>query len=297
MQSDFEDSNCVYSMTGYGEARARSDGGTIKASVRTVNHKGTSVKVRGLEEDPSLAHRAEKFIKKSFPRGRIEVEIEAGGDNGLASGELDRKAIEESFDSLSSLADELGLPEGPTLRDLIDLDLLETEPLYKGDWSLVKEVLSEAVDRALEAGAEEGEAIREDLLDHLDEISRRLEETEKMIPEVVSRYKEELEERVEKLLEDEVDLEEDKLEQELALFADKVDVNEELSRVKSHLEKAKEALKEGGVVGKKLEFVRQELQREINTLGAKSKDGEIQSQVIEMKLALEKFKEQSRNLA
>lgn len=297
MPSDFEDSNRVYSMTGYGEAEAGTDGSIIRVTIRTVNHKGTSVKIRGLSEDQSLAHRAEKFIRDSFPRGRIEVNISADAGEGLTPAELDLEAIKGSFESLTRLTEELGLVQGPELTDLIELELLETQPPYQGNWEIVQKALGAATEEALESQREEGEAIREDLLAYLSEISRRLERAEDWIPEVVKQYRRELKDRIDQLVGEGIELEEGKLEQEVAVFADKVDVNEEISRAKTHVETARETLQQGGVIGKKLEFIRQELQREINTLGAKSKDGGVQSEVIEMKLALEKFKEQSRNMA
>lgn len=295
--SDFASSGEVYSMTGYGEGAGYLGERKIEANVRTLNHENTSVKVRGLREDQALTHKTENYVKESFPRGRIEVRIKIEEGEGLTPDELDSDAIRKSFESLSQLSDELGIRDGPDLGDLIALDLLETTPLYKGSWPTIKDALSQAIEEALEAQEKEGRSIREDMLEHLSEISRRLEKAEEAVPEVVRQYKRELEERIDKLLNDRVDPDEDKLEQEVASFADRVDVNEEISRAKSHIETAKETLNEGGLVGKKLEFIRQELQREINTLGAKSKDSKIQSEVIEMKLALEKFKEQSRNLA
>lgn len=297
MPSDFENSNQVYSMTGYGEGRAKTGDSTIEVTIRTVNHKDTSVKIRGLQKDQSLAHKAEKFVRNSFPRGRIEVNIATEGGKGLSSVELDVEAIGQSFDSLSRLTEELGLVQGPELKDLIDLDLLETKPPYKGNWSVVQNALADATEETLEAQKDEGEDIKEDLLAYLSEISRRLSRAENWIPEIVNQYQEELKDRIENLVKEGVELDEGKLEQEVAVFADKVDVNEEISRAQTHIETARESLNQGGVIGKKLEFIRQELQREINTLGAKSKDGGVQSEVIEMKLALEKFKEQTRNLA
>ena len=296
-QSDFVSSGKVYSMTGYGEGTGYLGERKVEVNIRTLNHENTSVKVRGLREDQSLTHKAENYVKNSFPRGRIEVRVKVEEGQGLTPDELDTPAIRNSFASLAKLAEELGISSGPGLGDLIALDLLETTPLYKGSWSTIRDALSQAVEEAIEAQKEEGVAIRDEMLDHLGEISSHLEQAEEKMPQVVDRYRKELEERINNLLGEGVDLDRDRLEQEVAAFADKVDVNEELSRAKSHVETAEETLKKGGIVGKKLEFVRQELQREINTLGAKSKDGDIQSKVIEMKLALEKFKEQSRNLA
>lgn len=296
MPSDFADEESLYSMTGYGEGKAERNGKTIDVEIRTFNHDGISVKVRGLEGDQSTAHKAEKFIKESFQRGRIEVKVKPEEPVGLAPGSLDLESIRKSFESLSRLTEELGIPESPALGDLIDLDLLETEPPYKGAWPTVKSALGEAIRETRETQREEGVAIKADLMNYLEEITNLLIEAEERVPEVVSNYKEELKKRVEELLGGGVELEEEELEKEIAMFADKVDVNEEISRARTHITTARNSLEEGGAVGKKLKFTFQELQREINTLGAKSKDGKIQSQVIDMKMALEKCKEQARNL-
>lgn len=296
MPSGFADEGSLYSMTGYGEGKAEHNGRTIDVVIRTFNHDGISVKVRGLEEDQSTAHKAEKFIKESFQRGRVEVKVKTEESVGLAPESLDLESIRKSFEGLSKLTEELGIPESPALADLINLDLLETEAPYKGAWPTVKSALEEAIQETREVRKDEGLAIKADLMDYLEEIAGLLAEAEERVPEVVSSYREELKRRVEKLLAGGVELEEGELEKEIAMFADKVDVNEEISRARTHIATARNSLEEGGAVGKKLKFTFQELQREINTLGAKSKDGKIQSQVIDMKMALEKCKEQARNL-
>lgn len=296
MPSDFADEGSLYSMTGYGEGKAEHNGRTINVVIRTFNHDGISVKVRGLEEDQSTAHKAEKFIKESFRRGRVEVKVRPEEAVGLTPESLDLESIRKSFEGLSRLTEELGITESPALADLINLDLLETEAPYKGAWPTVKSALEEAIQETQEVRRDEGVAIKVDLMNYLEEIAGLLTEAEERVPEVVSNYREELKKRVEELLGGGVKLEEGELEKEIAVFADKVDVNEEISRARTHIATARNSLKEGGMVGKKLKFTFQELQREINTLGAKSKDGKVQSQVIDMKMALEKCKEQARNL-
>lgn len=297
MPSDSSDDNAVQSMTGYGEGRADLDGRDVEVIIRTFNHDGTSIKVRGLNEAQSIAHKVEGFLNDYFSRGRIEVKVKTEESSGLSVEELDLKAIKESFNSLAGLADELGLSERPGLEELIELDLLKQETPYRNSWSTVKKALRQAAEEVLSAQIKEGDAIREDLLGYLNDIGKRLGRAEEEVPEVVKQYKHDLRDRIDDLMAEGIELEKRELEKEVAKFADKIDINEEISRARTHVESARETLKEGGIIGKKLKFITQELQREINTLGAKSKDGGIQAEVIEMKLALEKFKEQSRNLA
>ncbi len=297
MPSDSSDDNAVQSMTGYGEGRADLDGRDVEVIIRTFNHDGTSIKVRGLNEAQSIAHKVEGFLNDYFSRGRIEVKVKTEESSGLSVEELDLKAIKESFNSLAGLADELGLSERPGLEELIELDLLKQETPYRNSWPTVKKALRQAAEEVLSAQIKEGDAIREDLLGYLNDIGKRLGRAEEEVPEVVKQYKHDLRDRIDDLMAEGIELEKRELEKEVAKFADKIDINEEISRARTHVESARETLKEGGIIGKKLKFITQELQREINTLGAKSKDGGIQAEVIEMKLALEKFKEQSRNLA
>lgn len=297
MPSDLSEDNAVHSMTGYGEGRADLDGRDVEVIIRTFNHDGTSIKVRGLNEAQSIAHKVEGFVGDSFSRGRIEVRVKTEESSGLSVEELDLKAIKGSFDSLAGLAEELGLSERPGLAELIELDLLKRETPYRNSWPTVKQALSQATEEVLSAQIKEGETIRDDLLDYLNDIEKRLDLAEEEVPEVVRQYKHDLRDRIDDLMAEGLELEKRELEKEVAKFADKVDINEEISRARTHVESARDTLKEGGIIGKKLKFITQELQREINTLGAKSKDGGIQAEVIEMKLALEKFKEQSRNLA
>jgi uncharacterized protein (TIGR00255 family) len=295
--SDSSDDNAVQSMTGYGEGKADLDGRDVEVIIRTFNHDGTSIKVRGLNEAQSIAHKVEGFLNDYFSRGRIEVKVKTEESSGLSVEELDLKAIKESFNSLAGLADELGLSERPGLEELIELDLLKQETPYRNSWPTVKKALRQAAEEVLSAQIKEGDAIREDLLGYLNDIGKRLGRAEEEVPEVVKQYKHDLRDRIDDLMAEGIELEKRELEKEVAKFADKIDINEEISRARTHVESARETLKEGGIIGKKLKFITQELQREINTLGAKSKDGGIQAEVIEMKLALEKFKEQSRNLA
>lgn len=297
MPSDLSESNAVHSMTGYGEGRADLGGRDVEVIIRTFNHDGTSIKVRGLNEAQSIAHKVEGFLSDSFSRGRVEVKVKTEESSGLSVEELDLEAIRGSFDSLAGLADELGLNEQPGLEELIELDLLKQETPYRNSWSTVKKALSQATEEVLSAQIKEGDAIREDLYDYLNDIDKRLDLAEEEVPEVVRQYKHDLRDRIDDLMAEGIELEKRELEKEVAKFADKVDINEEISRARTHVGSARETLQEGGIIGKKLKFITQELQREINTLGAKSKDGGIQAEVIEMKLALEKFKEQSRNLA
>ena len=141
----------------------------------------------------------------------------------------------------------------------------------------------------------EGRKLKKELEGYLESIEDLVDQAEEEISRVVKDRKERLRERTAQLIRN-GEVEEKRLEQEIALLADKVDISEEAVRVRSHVEEALQVLKEGGAVGKKLDFIAQELKRETNTIGAKSKDSQLQSLAIEMKLETEKIKEQVRNI-
>lgn len=284
-------------MTGFGEGTASTDGAAIEAKIRTVNHSGLSVRVRGLRDDKLLQHKAEQLIKDLFSRGRIEVQVSTDRSDVVDLERMDMERVAESYDALEELVEDLGLENKPTLGDLISLDLFENRSMLADSWPALKKSLERAAEETLESQAAEGNDLREDLLGYIENMNEDVEKIEGKIPTIVSQQKDKLKSRIEDLLERPGELDSGRLEQEFATVADKLDVSEELSRARTHLESARSSLIDGGVVGKKLKFLGQELQREINTLGAKAKDGEVQTDVIDLKLTLEKFKEQARNVA
>lgn len=297
MRSGSEVNGRVFSMTGFGEGTASTDGVAIEAKIRTVNHSGLSVRVRGLRDDKLLQHKAEQLIKDLFSRGRIEVQVSTDRSDVVDLERMDMERVAESYDALEELVEDLGLENKPTLGDLISLDLFENRSMLADSWPALKKSLERAAEETLESQAAEGNDLREDLLGYIENMNEDVEKIEGKIPTIVSQQKDKLKSRIEDLLERPGELDSGRLEQEFATVADKLDVSEELSRARTHLESARSSLIDGGVVGKKLKFLGQELQREINTLGAKAKDGEVQTDVIDLKLTLEKFKEQARNVA
>lgn len=297
MQLDSKDNNYVYSMTGFGEGEAFAEGIAIKTEVRTVNHSDLSVRIRGLKDKKLLQHKTESYVKDLFSRGRIEIQVSSDQSGGVDLARLDTETLAESYDALLELSEALGMEEKPTFSDLISLGLFQQDLVMVEAWPVLKKSIAEAAEEVVKTQRNEGEDVRSDLLNYVQEMKEGVDKIQDRVPVIVSEHKERLQSRVEELMEEPGDLDPKRLEQEFATIADKLDVNEELSRIRTHLRSAEETLSNGGTVGKKLKFIGQELQREINTLGAKTKDGAVQTDVIELKLSLEKFKEQARNLA
>jgi len=297
VQSGSKDKQPIYSMTGFGEGKESKDDMTVETEIKTVNHTGLSVKIRGLRDRKLLQHKTEKILKESFSRGRIEVRISTGKSNLIDLDRLNSETIFNSYKALQELTKDLGIDQQPSLSDLISLDLLQMDSPFSNAWPVLKESLEQAVQETRDSQKSEGDDLKADLLEYVRRLKEGIEKIRPKVPVTVARHKEKLESRINELLDRSAELDEKRVEQEVATVADKLDVDEELSRVETHLNSAEDALHDGGVVGKKMKFIGQELQREINTLGAKSKDGEIQTEVIDLKLVLEKFKEQARNVA
>lgn len=286
----------VRSMTGFGEGRAFFPGGQIGATIKVVNHRYLSVRLRGLKEDKSLENKVEKLLKDSFSRGRVEAEIDVDRTEARADLFADPEELKKKFDSLRMLLERLGLEEKPSIDHLISLGAFEGDGTTENLWPSLREALEEAVEEVRSDQEREGEHLKGELGGFFRELQEYRAQVVELMPKVVEKKKERLTERLNELLEKEAGFDEGRIEEEVALLAEKLDLDEELSRIAAHLEEGLEALGGEGSVGKKLDFLAQELTREINTLGAKCKDEEVQSISVEMKLIVEKIKEQIRNV-
>ncbi len=284
----------IRSMTGYGTGSGSADGWNAEVALRTLNHRYFSLRVRGLS-DPVLERRIEEKVKEVFARGEIEVAVVlAQGLDETGRLPMDRETVATYAAELRELTDELGLPP-PTLGDLIALGAF-TSPERddpSDPWPAVSTALSEAIRGALTARAREGELLYDELHRIISELSSLVEEVKARIPAVTQELRERLRERVVALG---AEVDPDRLEMEIAFIAERADVQEEVARLEAHLTRIKELLDASDAVGKELGFLAQELLREANTLGAKSRDLTINGLVVSMKVAIERFKEQVQNV-
>ena len=285
----------ISSMTGFGTGRTAREGWVGDVTVRTVNHRHLSVHVRSLRDRPDLQIRVEESVREAFRRGEVEVWITLQRDAGYKEPlRFDRKAIEEGFAELSQIASELSMESPPTLGDLIAIGAFEeAEDAALDPWPAVSPALRAALADAQAARKAEGEVLAKELGGLLEGLSRFLTQVEDRLPQVIEGLRERLQERIDSL---DLQLDPTRLEAEVALLADRFDVQEEMTRLKGHIERSRSLLGGEGAVGRKLGFLGQEMLREANTLGAKSRDLEISSLVVDMKTAIERFKEQAQNV-
>ncbi len=290
----------VNSMTGYGRGEAEGAGKQITVEVKSVNHRFLEAVVRLPRQYSPLEEKIKRVVQDKVSRGRVEVYL-----NFAESGEKKRfvkvdKDLALAYDkTLEDLARTLDISYSRDLYRLVSLpDVMSVEDTQEDleeIWSVCNQALQQALNSFIAMRRQEGCRLREDLIHRINKIAQCIKELETRQPTVVTEYQEKLRQRIGELLA-EVPLDENRLANEVALFADRVSITEEVVRIKSHLDQFKDSLDLHEPVGRKLDFLVQELNREINTTGSKANDLEIARTVVEVKSELEKIREQVQNL-
>lgn len=288
------------SMTGFGRGEACGNGYQVSFELKSVNHRFLEIVVRIPRNYNSFEERIRKVLQNNFQRGRIEVHV-----NMVETEERKRLVkvdndLALSYDkTLKDLAFALHTEYETDIYRLVSfpevLTVIEPEIDLAALWQTCSEALSKAVDGFGQMRRSEGDKLTQDLLQRLDLIAEDLHTIGERAPYVVTDYQERLQERLQTLL-GEVELDGVRLANEVAYFADRGSITEELIRFDSHLAQSREALRSEEPVGRKLDFLVQEMNREINTIGSKANDLMIGQRVIKVKSELEKVREQVQNL-
>ncbi len=274
----------------------------FKIEIKSVNHRYCDILVKMPRHIGYLEDDIKKIIKGKINRGKIDVYINLEYiDESSLDISIDiplAKAYKSAIEELSSA---LGLDDSFSLENILDIpDIIKIEKRAMDEELLaqsLKIALDMALDNMLNMRLLEGRELGSDILLKLENIQRELDIIENRAPMLGEEYRDRLRERVRELLDDDIILDEDRLSNEVAFFADKSSIDEEIVRLKSHIKQFKEIiLKEKGPVGRKLDFLIQELNREINTIGSKSNDMTISKSVVNLKAELEKIREQVQNI-
>lgn len=303
----------IYSMTGFGHAERAIPQGTLRAEIRTVNHRFFNLQARLPVGWESMQPAMDRLLRERVRRGHVAVTIsrlrapdsaEAAGEVA-ATVEVDLPKARGYLKALETLHQSLGLPEAPGLRDLLSfrdlirvVDAPETEiPVSLDD---IEALVAEALDQVIRMRAEEGGRLAQDLLGRTDRMAEALERIHKAAPDRLIRERDRLREAISRLLEDEreIPVDEDRLAREVAHLAERWDLEEELVRFRSHLQMFRDTLIRPGAegAGKRLGFILQEILRETNTIGSKANDAGIQAEVIQLKEDIERLREQVENV-
>jgi uncharacterized protein (TIGR00255 family) len=288
-------------MTGFGRAECQNEDYTYQAEVRSVNNRFIEINTRLPKAYADLEQPLKKLIKSYCSRGSLSLTISIANSNEN-SGEWEVKPnlqlATQYVDALNQIRDTLGLVGEIDLKSLTGLrDIIKIEPLAidPAKNELILNIATEALVSLQKMKAEEGANLQKDLAQRIDAIEGHAAEIESRHPLVIVEYQDKLKERIKSLSEG-LDLDEARLAQEAALLADRCDITEEIIRLRSHLNQFRSFFNTKEPIGRKLEFITQEINREVNTTGSKSSDITISNRVIEMKSELEKIREQVQNI-
>lgn len=291
------------SMTGFGRAAKEENGRQIAVEIKSVNNRYLDCFVRLPRKWAALEERIKPFLQnRGFARGKLDVTVtlsESAGE-AVAVG-LDESYLEGYLAALTKLRDEYRLADDITVMSVAKNPAVfavnAAEPDLEADWAALEPVLAAAADANLAARAREGAALADDLLAKLQNIRSLVDKIEGLTAQTVVTYRERLAERVrEALADNRIEPDESRLLTEVALFADRVAVDEELVRLRTHFASMEAMLAGDEPVGRKLDFLLQEMNREINTTGSKCNDAAVAALVVEVKYELEKMREQIQNL-
>ena len=290
----------VYSMTGYGKGNAVLNGKDITVEIKSVNHRYFEYSSRMSRFFSFLEDKIKKQINESVSRGKVEVSLLIKQvENSDTVVEADVNLAKSYFEALCAISNELGLPKPEDVTSIARFEGVLTQNKSEEDADQlaedVKTVVALALDEFLKMKAVEGQKLYDDVMSRLAAIEDIVTEIETIAPLRTQKYQERLYQKLQTILQD-TQIDSQRILTEAAIFADKVAVDEETVRLRSHIAQYRDILNGDARQGRKLDFLTQELNRETNTIGSKSNDLEVTRKVVEIKSEIEKIREQIQNM-
>lgn len=290
----------IKSMTGFGRAEQIIDGRDIIVEIRSVNHRYYEFSARVPRAYGYIEEKLKSFLNGRISRGKVEVSVSIAAVEAADTLIEINKAVAKGYvDALRSVGEELGLADDLTLSQLVRLPDIFTVRKTADDeeqiWNSVKTVADEAVSKFISMRETEGLKMKEDVLERADLIERLVDEVERLSPISAENYRSKLYSRLCEVLADK-NIDEQRIVTEAAIFADKTAVAEETVRLKSHIRQLRDMLALDEPVGRKLDFLIQEFNREANTIGSKAQDIAVTKIVVDLKSEIEKIREQIQNI-
>jgi len=291
-------------MTGYGDARLQTEKNSLSVEVRTVNNRYFKLNLKLPDRYGSLEPEIEKLVREEVSRGSIQLAIRYEAADSAGQLRLNTKLLEQYADQLAEvigrrggvIASEVRLDSLTSLPGIVEDDSRHGADL-ETEWPQLSGVIREALVRLQEFRKREGATMGADLATQAAGVRRQLDLVAETAPQVVAEYRVKMLERVRQTLaESDVTLTESDLIREVAIFADRCDINEEITRLKCHLGHYDSLLKDQTSQGRKLEFLTQEMFREVNTIGSKANNVTIAHAVVEMKACVERIREVLQNV-
>lgn len=288
------------SMTGFGIGECTSEEYSISVEIKTVNHKYLDINTRLPKKISFLEDKIRSKIKNFISRGRVEVFIKF--DTIKSSGvelRYDRGLAEQYYKILTTIKSDFNIDKTIGYEEIVSFPDVITMVEQKEDedvlWNNLKLALDKALEQLSTMRSIEGEKLKSDIIFRSEILESRMLEIEKKSENIVSEQREKLESRLSDILKD-IEIDENRLAQELAIFADKSNTTEEIVRFKSHIIQLRDTVCMEEPIGRKIDFLLQEMNREVNTIGSKTSNLDITNLVIEIKSELEKIREQIQNI-
>lgn len=290
----------VKSMTGYGRSQQILNGRDISVEIKSVNHRFFEFSARVPRVYGYLEGKLKAYVQSLVSRGKVDVAVTIFVLEGKESEvEINRSLAQGYMDALREVGEPLRLADDLTLSDLTRFsDIFSVRKAVEDEeviWNDVQTVAAEAVERFVAMRAVEGERMKQDVCARLDTIGSLVEKIEAAAPQTVTAYRERLAAKMREVLADTA-VDEQRLLTEAAIYAEKIAVDEETVRLRSHLKQFRSMLESEEAVGRKLDFLVQELNREANTIGSKAQNVEITGYVVDIKSEIEKIREQIQNI-
>jgi uncharacterized protein (TIGR00255 family) len=288
------------SMTGFGRGEGNTTLGKVLVESRSVNHRYSDINIKLPRRMAPFENRIKEFIRSQVSRGRIDlfVKLDSLGEEKIQLS-VDLPLAEQYYQALQSLKEALHLKDKITLELLAGAKDVITAKEEAGDlepyWPEILPILKRSFQDLDDMKRSEGEVLVKDLQQRLERITQQLAEIKRLYPSYVEAYRDRLYERLRALLAG-IDVEPARFQQEVAFLAERTDITEEMVRAESHLAQFLALLKGDEPAGRKMDFLLQEIHREVNTISAKANDADISQRVVEIKAELEKIREQVQNI-
>lgn len=290
----------IKSMTGFGRAEVSGENCKVTVEMKSVNHRYLDVNMKMPKKLNFFESSIRNLLKEYIQRGKVDLFITFEDlSEGSVNVTYHKETAREYMNYLSQMAEEFSLENDIRVTSLARfpevLTLDDVEIDEEGVWKILEAALREAAEGFVQSRIKEGENLRKDLIAKLDEMLVCVDFIEERSPQIIEDYRSRLLEKVQEMLLD-AKVDESRLITEVTIFADKVCVDEEMVRLRSHINTVKNTLLEGGGIGRKLDFLAQEMNREANTILSKANDLEISNRGIELKTSIEKVREQIQNI-
>lgn len=290
----------IKSMTGFGREQGIVDGYEILVEIRSVNHRYFEFSSRIPRSFSYLDEKLKSFIGEKISRGKVETSVSISKTEGaeaeievnldMAQGYV--KALRQA-NELLELNDDLSLSNITRFPDVFKIQKVQDDEEVV--WNAVSQICSKALDKFVDMREIEGEKMYDDISSRLNFIEEKTNEIESIMPSIIESYKNRLYSKIKETLDDK-NIDEQRILTEVAIFSDKIAVDEETVRLHSHISQFREMINSEEPVGRKLDFLVQELNREVNTIGSKAQDLSVTKTVVDLKSEIEKIREQIQNI-